>query len=1024
MKFLIEYFLQRSLVVNLFTIIIIVVGTMTLYGLQKETFPRVEFDVILISTQYPGSSSEDVEKLVTIELERALQGIDGIKSQNALSAEGRSIIYLEVEADAQLEKVLDDVKQAVDTVSDLPEEAKIPVVRSLNNKSRSVMKVALTGGDYDELRVISKKLRDRLEYRIPQIAYIDFDGYREDEIRIEVSPEKLNQFEVTVGEINQALKSTNLNITGGKLDTDKGDVMVRTVTEFIQIDDIQNLIVRSNDTGKVVRISDVANVVVRAKEGSVLQRSQGETAIFLNFNIREHADILHASDQIKKVTEEFIKAGNYPQIKFRYTDDLSYYVRLRLQILKNNGLIGIVLVFGCLLLFLNFSTSVVTSMGAPIAFMASFVVMNMMGISLNLISMFALILVLGMLVDDSIILAEQFYQKLENGQKPFDAAREAALETLKPITGTILTTIVAFGALFFMGGIMGKFLWAVPLVVIICLVASWLECFLILPNHLAEFCHIKESPRREFFFGKIKNFYGVSLNFFLKRPFLTMIFFGLIFAGTVFRAKSMRFELFPGDDVRVVFFQIKGKVGTPLKQTDEAIRKLEKLVLTLPKEELDQIKSQVGMLRGEHGAKTGSHYGSLVLYLTAPVERKRTTDEILNEITDQSKQLVPDYTVVITKVQGGPPKGKPVEIELVSDSLDELKLVSKEINQILAQEPGVTSTEIDFEEGNEQILVQLDDVQVRRLGLTSRDVAFELRRIFGGDAITKIRKSDEDIEIKIYLDAASRADIKSLDKIYIMNNSGRRIPFSRFAKFVKNPGAFIIRRENRKRIFSVSASLDKKITSPLNVTKDARPKVENYMKSHPLVEYRFGGENEDTRESMMRLAKSAIIAIMSIFFILVVMFSSFFQPLIIMSAIPLGMIGVVWGLSLFGHSLGFMAVMGVVALVGVVVNDSIVLVEFTNIKMKEMSDSFSAVLEASKSRLRPVLLTTFTTVAGLLPVGHDPNGDPFLKPMALSFAYGLLVATFVTLIFVPCNYLVYVKVKTWFNVKLKLFRAR
>ena len=1032
MKKLIDFFIDRSLLVNLFTVMVILVGAISLYNLQKETFPKVEFDVILVSTIYPGSSSEDVEKLVTIPIERELKGVDGIKELNALSAENRSIIYLEIDPDADLEEVTDDVKTAIDAVDDLPLDVEVPRVTSLDNKRRGILKVALTGGTYNELRTISKRLRDKLE-RMKELAAVDLDGYRVDEIRVELDPVKMNQYEVSISEVYSSLQTRNLNLSAGNIESEDGDIMVRTVAEFESANDIENVVIRSNNSGNKVLVKDIAVVTRGPTKGSILQRSNGKRAIFLDIKAKESADILGTTDKLKKNIEAFFASGKYPQISFRFTDDLSYYVKRRLNILKDNGLIGIGLVFLCLLLFLNFRTSVVTSLGAPIAFMVSFVVMDGMGLSLNLISMFALILVLGMLVDDSIIVAEHFYQKLEKGMDPKKAAREASYETIKPVTATILTTIVAFGSLFFMGGIMGKFLWPVPAVVIICLIASLFECFFILPSHLADFCKLSKNHKLEEkrWYDRLTDLYGRNLNWFVKKPWIILVSFFFLWVGSLVVAKKfMDFELFPGDDVRTVLIQVKGGVGNPLNKTDLAMKEMETIALKdLKKEEFEQVKTQVGVLVGDQGAKTGSHYGSLILYLTPPDERGRSTDEIVNSITDKQKALLgpQGYTVTVKKIQGGPPKGKPVDIEIAGDDLAELKAAAKRIDTLLTKEPGITSTEIDFEEGKEQVVINVNDAEVRRLGLTTQDVALELRRVLSGDALTEIRESDEDIEIKLFLSDDAIGKVESLKLLHLTNRQGNRIPLAKVVDFKTLPGAFVIRRLDRKRVISVSASIDKSKTTPVKVAQTFKGKVDGVLADYPDLTYEFGGENKDTKESMGRLLKSGVIAMFCIFIILVVMFNSLMHPVVVMAAIPLGLIGVIMTFFVANQALGFMALMGVVALIGVVVNDSIVLVTFINQKRRELGEDrlVEAVVEASKSRFRPVVLTTFTTVAGLLPIAHPivskvlslgktVDSDPFLQPMAMSFAWGLLFASLVTLMFIPCNYIVFEKIKSWF----------
>ncbi|RLA63182.1 MAG: hypothetical protein DRQ89_07470 [Epsilonproteobacteria bacterium] len=1021
MKILIEFFLKRPLLVNLLTVIILVVGGYSLYNLQKETFPKVEFDIITIRTNYSGSSSEDVEKLITIPIERELKVVDGIKRMNAMSGEGFSIFTIEVEPDFDLDEVFTEVKDSVESTTDLPDEADLPVIKKINNKNRGTIKVALTGADYSQLKRVTKLLRDKLE-AMRDVSRVNLSGYRRDEIRIEVDPEKLEKYHLTIGEIGKAIRQRNINLSAGYIESPKGNILIRTVAEFKNLDEIKNITVRSNPTGMGVKVIDVAEVVRVPEENAVIERSQAERAIFLDVLIRGNADVIKTTKAIKKRTDDFFGKDQFPQIKYRFTDDWSYYVTRRLNILSKSGVQGVFLVFAALLLFLNFSTSGVTALGAPLAFAASFIVMSIFGLSINLISMLALIMVLGMLVDDSIIVAEQYYQNVEAGYEKYEAAKKAALETIKPITATVLTSCIAFGSMFFMGGIMGKFLWPVPIIIIICLVASLLECFFILPSHLNDFAKVpKKHGDHDRWYTPVIKSYGKALRPFLKHPFMVSFFFIAIFIGSIFIAKSMRFELFPGDDVRLVFLQIKGEVGTPLEDSDAAIAKLEKMILkNLKSEELDQIRSKIGMSIDERSAKTGNHYGSIMIYLTPPDERERSTDEIINGLVKKSKSLVPKYLVTVLKRQGGPPKGKAVEVELTGDSLDDLKIISKKVQGLLNESKGVVTTEIDFEEGKRQIIAKVDNTEARRLGISTDLIAMELRKAFSGDSVTEIREADEDIPIRVYLDKKSRGDVKTLNKLFVFSPRGNRIPITKVVKFVERPGAFVIRRKDRKRIISVSASLDKKLATPQSIIKILDPKLKKLLNDYPAISYNFGGENEDTRESMAALTKAGIISFLCIFFVLVVMFNSLGQPIVIMSVIPMGLIGVILAFKIKGAVLSFMALLGVIGLIGVVVNDSIVLVNFINKKREELNNDLQAVIEACMGRFRPVILTSITTVAGLLPVAHaglfgGSVGDPFVKPMAFAFAYGLAFATVITLIFVPANYLVYLKTLYFFK---------
>ncbi len=1027
MRKFIDFFIERPLIVNLLSVLILLVGFFTVWNLQKEIFPKIDFDIVVISTAYPGSSPEDVEKLVSIPLERSLKGVAGIKTLNSMSSEGSSLIYAEIDPDYELDDVFSDIKSAIDTVDDLPDDATRPIVKQPDSKMRSVITVTLSSSSlpYKELRRVGKMFRDRLE-REKFISKVNLGGYFQDEVRVEIDLDKLNRYELTATEVANAIQGRNLNLSAGKIEVNQREVFIRTIAEFIRVEDIANIVVRSNSMGHNVKISDFAKVVRVPMKADILERSGGRPAIFFSISISDKADIIHSVNRIKQVTQNFLTQKKLKEvradIKSEYINDLSYYVKRRLNVLKDNGITGMLLVFLALMLFLNFRTSLITSFGAPIAFMFAFIAMESMGMSLNLITMFALILVLGMLVDDSIIVAEQFYQKLEKGVAPKQAAKEAAWETFYPVLSTVLTTIVAFSSLFFMGGMMGKFLWSVPVVVIIALVGSLLECFLILPSHLADFVKLKKDRlNRNRWYQPLLKIYKHVLAWALRAPWVTFIIFIIALVLSLSLISRMRFELFPGDDVRIAYIFVKGPVGVTLERTDRQVKKLEKLALsTLHQDELAHIVGNVGIIQKKKSDKRGNQYGQVILFLTEPTVRKRNTDEIIVDLTKRLRsEIDPEYEVSIRKVQGGPPKGKAFEVEFSGDDLEMVFNFVNEVKLEVEKIDGVTSVSSDYESGKEQIIVDINDREARRLGLTTRMVATELRTILGENALTEIRENDEDIDVKLVLSSKQiENSIRLLNKLYVLNKQGRRIKISRVAKFTKMSGPAVIRRLDRKRIISLSGTLDKRKLSPLGVVKKIKPIVLRLKEKYPDVYVTYGGENKDTRESMLGLAKAAIISLMLIFFILVVMFSSLAQPLIVMTAIPFGIGGVVLTFFLFGQPLGFMAAMGAVALTGVVVNDSIVLVNFINTTRQEISDVGEAVFKAAESRFRPILLTTVTTVAGLMPIAHATGGDPFLKPMALSFAYGLAFSTAVTLIFIPVLYILYVRISGWFRWKL------
>lgn len=1014
MKRIIDYFVNHSVVVNLITLLIVVMGIFSIFSLNKETFPNVDFNFIIVRTMYPGAAAEDVEKLISIEMERQLKRVEGIEELNALSSEGASILSIKVDPDYDIDEVLIDVKDAVDAAQDLPDDAEDPVVTNITNKTRGLMNVAIFGDDEWTLREKAKQFRDVLELD-SRISSVEMTGYRDEVFYVEADLKKLKSLDMTLNEVIGSIRDRQINISAGNIKNPDKEVLVRTLVENETVEELENVTIRSNDIGDVIKVKDVAKVMRSLKDPTREDRANGKLAIFLSIQIKASADVLDSAKFIKTSLKDQSKKIGF---QYKIYDDFSYYVKRRLGVLTENGMQGIFLVIICLMFFLNFKVSIITALGAPFAFFVAFTLMDSFGITINLISMFGLIMVLGMLVDDSIIVAEQYYQNLEKGLKPRDAAKQAAYETLAPVSATIITTMVAFSALFFMTGIMGKFLWPVPAVVIIALFASWLECFMILPGHLADFASKVKNIEKDTWYKPLLNFYEKSVTIALKYAKTTITIFVVMFIGSIITIKTMRFELFPSDDITKAQINIKGPVGTPFYKVREELIKLEKVIFdNIQDGELKGIKTITGFQQFKGGrSKSGTHYGSIEIELTMQDLRERSTNEILTQITNEAKKVVGEiFSFSLEKFKNGPPTGKPINIELYGDSLEGLQKLADEIQTELLDFDGVLTTEIDFEKGKEQIIVKIDEDEARRLGVTNIRVAQELRNSFEGAEATTIKKSDEDVEVIVRLNESYRSIEETLKAIEITNDQGRNVRLSQIVDYDRREGAFVIRRLNRKRTIAVIGEVDIKKTTSDAINTKLVPYMDKKLSENKGITYRLAGENADTEESLEGFKKGLIASVFIIFIILVILFSSMAQPLIIMSAIPFGLIGVVLSFKVLGLAIGFMALMGMLGLVGVVINDSIVLVTFINRTLEEEGRGVESIIKASVSRFRAVILTTFTTVAGLLPVAHAPGGDPFLKPMATSFAYGLLFSSAITLILVPAIFKVVEDVKARFN---------
>jgi len=862
-------------------------------------------------------------------------------------------------------------------------------------------------------------LEDRL-LDIPGVSRIDKQGWRDREMIVEVKPGLLERYHVGLNEIIVALSNKNLNFPGGLVQTPEEDVMIRTIGEVETVRDIENVLIRANDLGNWVKVGDVARVRDSFEEEEIKNRTMGKKSITLTVLKKESADIIDVVDQIMVEVDTF-KKRNEKHYEVSVSNDLSYFVKRRLKVLINNGIVGFSLVILSLLISLGWRISIVTALGLPLAFSGTFIWMGQNDITINLMSMFGLIMVLGMLVDDAIIVAENVYRHLEEGEPVKEAVINGTSEVIVPVLGTILTTIAAFAPLMFMTGIMGKFIWTLPAVVSIALVASWLESMFILPAHIYDIEKRRkkavshQNGERNRTYIRIRDFYGTCLERVLAHKYRFALLIGVAFFGSVlFASFNLKFILFPQGKIERFVVKAEARNGTGLDAMSRKISLLEKQIASLPKEELDNFISTTGILREQAmdpNTKKGSNYGTIIVNLTPEEDRTRKADEIIDDLRQQAKKYSKEFVKVeFAYIRSGPPVGKAVSVTIKGDDFDTLRKISGEMQDYLKKIPGLKDIKDNFEEGKKELRIYVDEKTASIAGISVFDVASTVRTSFKGTVATKIKKTDEEIDIRVIFPEAMRDRLKTLDSIKIANRMGNLIPLSRIATYRMDRGISYINRKDWKRAVTVTCDIDEKakdVTS-VYVNNLLMDKFSDISERYPDVIVDFLGEFKDTQESMQNLARSFLIAFIAIYIILVGLFRSLGHPFVIVNVIPLTFIGVIWAFYVHGMPLSFLALMGVVGLTGVIVNDSIVLMDFIKNNRAIGMDPVTASIDAGKNRLRPVFLTTITTFFGLIPTAYGIGGyDPFLKPMAISMSWGLIFGSFITLFATPILYNVF-----------------
>ncbi|MFH1829148.1 MAG: efflux RND transporter permease subunit [Pseudomonadota bacterium] len=1020
MRKIFEFSIRQPLFVNLLTLMVFVAGILAIINLNRDTFPNVTLDIVAVSTTYPGATPQEVEKLITIPIEKELKEVDDIKEMASASIEGRSDIIIEIEPDApDKNKVVNDIQRAVDKAEDLPDDLKEePLVTDIEMRDHPVVEVSLSG-DFTEHELIKHaRVIERMLLDLPGIAKVVRNGWREEEIWVEVDPEKVNSYQLSLSDVVTALKAQNVSIPGGSVIIGSKESLIRTTGEFETPPEVEEVVLRANELGHWVQVKDVAKVSNNFEPYTTIHHTDGKRAINLIAVKKESSDVITLVDQIKNVADEYKKIGP-PNLNISIVNDFSYYVKRRLNVLVNNGWIGITLVVICLFLFLSARAAFVTAIGIPTAFLITFSVMYYSGITINLLTMFGLIMVLGMLVDDAIIITENVHRRIAGGEKAADAAINGTDEIWRPVLTTVLTTIAAFAPLMFMSGIIGKFVLYIPLVVIIALMSSLLQAFIILPSHIVMIERLPHHPKFARFhtglmgrtFARFTDRYVALLKKIIRHRWLTVsAALTFIMISLYIGIFHLPMVLFPQRGIDAFYVRAKAPIGTPVEQMEKLMERLEGEVEKLPKSEVDNIITYVGVVQQDANdpySERASHEGQILVLLKPQADREMTSDELINILRKSTKGFNEFTEISFDNVRPGPPVGKPVVVRVRGDDLPELDSIADEIKGYLATIKGVSDIRDDFERGKDEIRVKVNERQASRADLGVRDVALSTRSAFEGAIATTIKHADEEIDVRVRYPDEWRYRTGALDKVLIPNGRGNLVPITAIASFETTQGINAIRHFDRKRAVTVTANVDEVNATSISVTKAVAKQFKDLPRQHPGVSLDFGGEWEKTEESFRDLKMAMVVAAFIIMIILVFEFQSLLQPLIVLIAVPYGFVGVIWAFLIHFEPKSFLAMMGVVGLAGVVVNNSIVFIDFVNKAKAQGHELKDALVEAARLRLRPIFITTITTVFGLLPVAYGFMGsDPFLKPMALAIGWGLTFATCCTLLVTPALYAV------------------
>ncbi|MEA2082484.1 MAG: efflux RND transporter permease subunit, partial [Elusimicrobiota bacterium] len=849
-----SFSIRQKVLINLLTAVALLVGGYKAFHMQREVMPAVEIDYVFVKTPYPGASPQEVEKLVTMPLEDALNNIDGIDLYNSVSREGFSLIFIELESDlSNRDRVITNIAREMDKV-ELPDDAEDVETEEMILE-HPLIEVSFTGDGVpeEELREYVKGFENIIK-DIEGIGSISKVGWRDKEVAIEIDPRNLEDYYISLVQVIQRIRAQNLNLPGGTITSGGKELILRTVGEIDDPRGFGEIIIRTNSDGKYVKLSDIASIKETFEEQEVIYKTDGKVSINITPKKKTSGDTISLVDEIKKAAVEY-KRTLPDAVSIDYINDMAFYVKRRLNVLVSNGVMGLLLLLGTLLVFLNVRIALITAIGIPFAFFSALWLMSFFGVSMNMITMFGLILVLGMIVDDAIVVSENVFRHIEDGMPSREAALKGAQEVAAPVTTTILTTAAAFLPLMFISGIMGKFLRVFPMSVIACLVASLFEALLILPSHLAEWIRpLKSRPEKaavpagaekergsltkliawpfsflktlgHYFFShdrkgsdagwfiKLLNRYKRLLKYALNRRYrmiggaVAVLVFAVIFA-----VKFLPFKMFPSM-VEIFYVRVEAEEGAVLEETNRLISAVEESVLTLSKDELLNVTTTVGYLGDTGGGpfdKYGTKYAQCVVYLTPESSRDRKAAVIVEELRKKvtAKNIKGIANLEFETVRDGPPVGKPVAIEVRGPEFETLEKISAEVKSFMLTVEGIEDIKDDYELDKEEIQINIDKKNASRLGLTVRQIAMTIRYAYEGGLATTMRKGDEDIDVVVRFPEKDRCNFDTLRELTIPNNTGRLIKLDKVASFEKYQGVGIFSHKDGERTITITANLN------------------------------------------------------------------------------------------------------------------------------------------------------------------------------------------------------------------------
>ena len=1001
---------RNPVLINIAIVTILVLGAFSLQRLPREQFSEVPFFWVNIIVPYPGVSAEDIEKTVTIPVENELQGIDKLKKIQSVSSEGLSIVRVEFDdgiTNNEFDKLFQDARTRFSKVV-LPDGTLPGLIDDFSSSDfLPVIEVILSGdGTYSDMAKQAELLSERLK-EINQVSGVDLVGLRDRQIIIEANRGKLESLGISIGEISRAINLQNINIPGGTIETPSRDYLLRTVGELNGIDKFNDVIVRrGTESGSIVRVRDVASVLDTYDPRGIYENYNGESSISMRIAKVPRGNSVAVIQDVKDVVADFSKTLP-PGIDINLRGDSTVQIRDSIQVLLNNAVFGLLFLTLILLIFLGFRNAMITALGIPVTFAITFVVLEAFGETFNTNTLFGMVLVLGLIVDHAIIIIENSFRLQQDGLSRKDAAVLGLNQVVVPVIAATATTIAAFLPLMILPGTIGKFLRVIPFTVSIALAASTLEAIFFIPSHFADWPGGNNKKKIHDRFKGLQGKFRIILKKIYNKKKIVLPFIFLILILSFALVPLLQQDLFSSEDFSLFYINIELTPGTPIKKTKQITSEYEGKILPLiGNGEVVSVISSVGLSSGGSGNTIQSNVAQITVDLT---ERKDGRERSITAIMAGIKTLCADIPgtekVIFRKATNGPPTGSAVSFRLRGNNYKDLSTVSKDIMEKLSAYPELINIEDNLEKGSPEIRVRLNSDRASALGLDALTLGTFLRDSFEGRTATSFFKNNKEIDVIVKYNPKENISLSTLDQMLISLPDGRKIPFSSVTTLEQGDSFASIKRVDREREITIASDAGTK----KNI-KSINNDIKNYFNEqikpiYPDIKLIVGGEFAELGNLLIQILRVFLIGIFLIYIILGAQFKSYLQPFLILITIPFAFVGIILYLFISGTPFSTTVLYAGVALAGIAVNDTIVLLSFVNdLRAKGMGVK-EALMESAVTRLRPIILTSLTTIAGLLPTAIGIGGKSVVwSPMASSIIFGLLFSTLTALLIIPLVY--------------------